>query len=373
MYVPREDFPAWFGRTTGLWEPPDEPDKTQRRHTALAPFITSSPLIGVGAGVAAAGTIQLGDPETTPLSTFATNLLVTTNGQYSVPLRTNINLPGGDWNLVGLWRFSEFPSPTWGLGGNTPDSAKTTIDYESLTLYETVNRRIVGDFYVGLGYYFDYFFNISDRGAANGPTVFTEYPFGTGSSSLSSGVGLNFLFDNRDSPVNPHRGVYANFNYAFSPTWLGSYNSWHSFWLEGRTYWPLSQRIVLGFWAYTWFNFGDVPYLSLASIGSDANARSGRGYVEGRHIGKSLIYGETELRYTIWEWFGMIAAVNVHSAGEPDANGIFVDEPRFQHWSPAVVVGARILVVKPTRSNVTIDFAWGKHSNGIYFNFAEVF
>src|SRR5215472_639205 len=234
MFVPQEDFPAWLGRTTGWWKPPAEPDPNQRRHVALAPFITSSPLMGVGAGVAAAGTIQLGSPETTPLSTFSTNLLITTNGQYSVPLRTNINLPGGDWNLVGLWRFSWFPSPTWGLGGNTPESAKTTIDYKSWTLYETVSRRIVGNFYIGLGYYFDYFFNISDRGAANGPTVFTEYPFGTGTSSLSSGVGLNFLYDDRDSPVNPRRGFYANFNSPSCPTWLEGYPTCQSFCSRGE-------------------------------------------------------------------------------------------------------------------------------------------
>jgi hypothetical protein len=374
MYVPDQDFPQWLGQTTGWWHPSPEPAVPQRRHMSLAPFITTSPLIDVGFGVAAAGTIQLGTPETTPLSTFATNILITTQSQFSVPLRTNINLSGGNWNLVGLWRFSKFPSPTWGLGGNTPDSARTTIDYSSVTFYETVSHRIVGDFFAGLGYYFDYFFDIADRGAANGPTVFTEYPYGTGSTSINSGVGLNFLFDNRDSPVNAHRGIYANFNYAFSPTWLGSTTSWHSFWLEGRTYLPLSQRIVLGLWAYTWFNLGNVPYLSLASIGSDPNARSGRGYVEGRHIGKSLIYGETELRYTIWQWFGIIAAINIHSAAEPNAHGIFVDEPRFHYWSPAVVVGARILVVKPTRSNLSVDFGWGKSgTKGIYVNFAEVF
>src|SRR5262249_13450395 len=107
MYVPDEDFPGWLGRTTGLWKAPSAPDPTQRRHMALAPFIPTSPLMGVGFGVAAAGTIQLGSPETTPLSTFSTNILLTTNSQYSIPLRTNINLPGGDWNLVGLWRFSK--------------------------------------------------------------------------------------------------------------------------------------------------------------------------------------------------------------------------------------------------------------------------
>ena len=373
MYAPDEDFPQWLGRETGWWQPSPPPATPKRRHTSIAPFITSSPLIGVGFGVAAAGTIQLGTPETTPLSTFATNILITTNSQYSIPLRTNINLPGGDWNLVGLWRFSKFPSPTWGLGGNTQESAKTTIDYSSVTLYETVNRRIVGNFYVGLGYYFDNFFDIKDQGAANGPTVFTQYPYGTGSRSLNSGLGVNLLFDNRDSPVNPYRGIYLNLNYTFSPTWLGSYTHWHALWLEGRTYFALNPRMVLGFWAYTWWNFSQVPYLELASIGSDPNARSGRGYTEGRHIGTSLLYGETELRYTIWQWFGIITAVNVHSAGEPGQQGIFSDQPRFQYWSPAVVVGARVLVVKPTRSNVTIDFAWGRDSHGIYFNFAEVF
>ena len=374
LYTPDEDFPAWLGRATGWWQTSAEAQAAQTRHTAVAPFITSSPLMGVGFGVAAAGTIQLGDPETTQLSTFATNLLITTNSQYSVPLRTNINLPGGDWNLVGLWRFSKFPSPTWGLGGNTPESNKTTIDYNQVTLYETVNRRITGDFWMGLGYYFDIFFNIVDEGAVNGPTVFTQYPYGTGSSSKNSGIGLNFMYDSRDSPVNAHHGIYANFNYAFQPRFLGSDTQWQSFWLEGRTYLPLSQRLVLGLWAYTWFNFGDVPYLSLASIGGDPNARSGRGYIEGRHIGKSLLYGEAELRWTIWDWFGVITALNAHSAGQPDANGILVDEPRFQYWSYAAVVGVRILVVKPTRSNVCMDFAFGQDGNhGVYFNFAEVF
>src|SRR5262249_56836917 len=128
-----------------------------------------SRLRGVGFGVAAGGTIQLGSPETTPLSTFSTNILLTTNSQYSIPLRTNINLPGGDWNLVGLWRFSKFPSPTWGLGGNTPDSAKTTIDYSSVTLYETVNRPIGGNFYLRLGSRVRNFFSTKSQGAGRGP------------------------------------------------------------------------------------------------------------------------------------------------------------------------------------------------------------
>ena len=91
-------------------------------------------------------------------------------------------------------------------------------------------------------------------------------------------------------------------------------------------------------------------------------------------MGKALLYGEAELRFVIWEWLGAVAGVNVHSAGEPDAQGNLSDEPRFQYWWPAAVIGARILAVKATHSNVCIDFAFGKDGqNGVYFTFAEAF
>ncbi|HTU02530.1 MAG TPA: hypothetical protein VMG58_11965, partial [Candidatus Sulfotelmatobacter sp.] len=374
MYVPEEDLPEWFGRVTGWWGTRHKASGQKRTHLTFAPFVTSSPLIGVGFGLGGAGTVQLGDPATTPLSTFSTSLLVTTNSQYSVPIRTDINLPEGEWNLMGLWRFNQFPSPTWGLGGNTPDSAKTIIDYTQLTFLEVISHKLVGDLYLGAGYYADWLFNISDTGAANGQmTPFSKYPWGTGSQALSTGPCVNLLYDSRDSDVNPYRGWYADLNYSLLPTWLGSTTGWQSIWAEGRTYVPLWQRAVLAFWAYGWFNFGQVPYLELASIGGDPYGRSGRGYIEGRHIGKSLLYGEAELRVMVWNWLSMITAVNVHSAAQPGANGVFQDEPRFQYWSPAVVVGMRLLIVKPSRSNVCLDFALGRQSHGVYLNFAETF
>ena len=370
------DFPNWLGQVTGLWEPkPRSKDAAERQHLTLAPFITSSPLIGVGFGVAGAGTIQLGDPATTRLSKYSTNVLITTENQFSLPLRTSINLPGGDWNLVGLWRFSKFPSPTWGIGGNTPDSAKTIVDYSLVRLHEIVNRRVAGDLYLGAGYFLDWYFKVSDTEATGGSaTDFSGYPWGTGSTSFNSAPTLNLLYDSRDSAVYPTRGFYGNLNYTFVPTWLGSTTRWQSAYLDLRTYWQFARWGLLALWSYAWFNFGEVPYLELASIGSDPDARSGRGYTEGRHIGKSLVYGEAELRFTIWEWLGAVAGVNVHSASQPDANGILVDEPRFQYWWPALVVGLRILVVWPTRSNICIDFGLGRiGQKGVYLNFAEAF
>jgi hypothetical protein len=370
------DFPEWLRDVTGRRKPKTQGEvDIHRRQITWAPFIYSSPLVGVGFGVGAAGTRQRGDPTTTRISKFSASVLVTTQKQYSVPFRSDIVLPGGDWNLVGLWVWNKFPSPTWGLGGNTPESAKTTIDYQLLRLYEVVNRRVANNFYLGVGYRLDYYFNVKDQSAGSGvPTEFTTYPYGTGSTSFNSSLAANILYDSRDSPIYATRGFYANLSYAFTPRFLGSNTTWQTGYLDVRHYLLLGRRLVLGLWSYAWFNFGEVPYLELPSIGSDPDARSGRGYIEGRHRGKALLYGEAEFRYTIWEWLGAVLAFNAHSVSQLDANGVATDEPRFQYWWPSVVVGARVLAMKATHSNVCIDFAFGKDGQkGVYFNFAEAF
>ncbi|HYQ81593.1 MAG TPA: hypothetical protein VEP68_08830 [Anaeromyxobacteraceae bacterium] len=374
--APRLDFPDWLGEVTGWWRPaPPGKAGQDRFHVTLAPFVTSSPLIGVGGGIAAAGTFQFGEAETTRLSKFSTNVLVTSEHQFSVPLRTNVTLPGGDWNLVGLWRWSKFPSPTWGLGGNTPESARSVVDYQLIRFHELVNRRLWGDLYAGLGYSLDYYFDIKNTDVPPGVvTDFAKYPWGTGQHSTSSGLCLNLLFDDRDSPIYATRGWYGTLSYTFNPHFLGSETTWQTVYLDVRHYLPLPGQVVVALWAYGWFNFGEVPYLMLASIGSDPDARSGRGFTEGRHIGQSLVYGEAELRYRIWEWLGGVAAVNVHSASEPDAQGVLHDTPRFVYVKTAVVAGLRILVTRETRSAVTLDVAFGRDAEwGIYLNFGEAF
>jgi hypothetical protein len=371
------DFPEWLreqlGRPKG--QPSGDEEDVHRRRLVFAPYVTASPLVGVGFGLAAAATQQLGDPATTRLSKFSASLLLTTEGQVSVPVRSDVVLPGGEWNLVGLWTWKKFPVPTWGLGGNTPDSAETTVDYDLLRFYEIVNRRIARNFYLGAGYRLDYYYDVVDEGAAAGQqTAFSTYPHGTGSTSLSSSLALNALYDSRDSPIFAMRGVYGNLSYAFTPRALGSDTSWQSAYLDLRGYRRLSRRLALGLWSYGWFSFGDVPYFGLPAIGSDPDARSGRGYIEGRHRGKALLYGEGELRLRVWQWLGAVLALNVHSASEPGARGVLEDEPRFRYWWPSVVIGARVLAVKQTHSNLCIDVAFGRDGqNGVYFNFAEAF
>jgi hypothetical protein len=249
------------------------------------------------------------------------------------------------------------------------------MDYQLIRLYELVSRRLFGSLYAGAGYSFDWYFSVSNGGSASGkPTDFSTYPFGTGSTSLNSGPALSLVWDTRDSPVYPTRGIVADFNYTFFPTWLGSGTTWHNAYLDLRSYHRLAPWLVLALWTYGSFTFGHVPYLELASNGSDPNERAARGYIQGRHIGKSLLYGEAEFRFVIWQWLGAVAGVNVHSVTGTAGPGIVGDELHFKSWYPAVTGGLRLLIVSETRSNLCLDYGVGRlGQHGFYLSFSEAF
>jgi hypothetical protein len=372
-----EDFPTWLGERLGLKKPPppgEAEKKPAKRHLTVIPFVSSSPVTGLGFGVAAAGTTQRGEPENTSLSTYSLSFTLTTQSQYALTSRHDLRF-ADDWGLTGMERWTKWPSPTWGIGGNTPESAKSTMDYQLVRLYELVSRRLFGSLYAGAGYTFDWYYNVSDGPSANGqPTDFSTYPFGTGSTSLNSGPALSLVWDTRDSPVYPTRGIYADFNYTYFPTWLGSGTTWHNVYLDLRSYHQLAPWLVLALWTYGSFTFGHVPYLDLASNGSDPNERSARGYIQGRHIGKSLLYGEAEFRFVIWQWLGAVAGVNVHSVTGSKGRGILGDELHFEYWYPAVTGGLRLLIVRETHANLCLDYGVGvQGQRGFYLSFNEAF
>ncbi|HZX94862.1 MAG TPA: hypothetical protein VFE90_10125 [Myxococcales bacterium] len=371
------DLPTWLMEKLG-WKKPapaGEVAEPKKRHLTAVPFISSSPVSGVGAGLAAAGTSQFGEAKDTSLSKYDLSLTITTESQYAATSRHALRFPGDDWGLTGMWRWTKWPSPTWGIGGNTQDTEKSRLDYQLIRLYELVTRRVVDKFYVGFGYTFDYYFNVSNGPTASGqPSDFSKYAYGTGSSTLNSGPTLALVWDSSDSPVYPTSGVVADLNYSFFPGGLGSSTTWQTVYLDLRTYRQLAPFMVLAFWTYGSFTFGETPYLELASNGSDPNERSGRGYIQGRHMSKSMLYGEAELRFNIWQWLGAVAGFNIHSVSERNADGTVPDGLRFKHWYPSVTAGLRLLAVKETRANICLDYGVGiEGQHGFYLSFNEAF
>lgn len=295
----------------------------------------------------------------------------TQNKQLIFPVQANIWSKGNKYNIQSDWHFEQFPQQTFGLGSLTTEADGYEIDYDYIRLYQTVYKTVFTDFYLGMGYDFDDYFNIEEVNPPPGDsTDFKKY--GLAPRSVSSGVTFDLLFDERRNSINPQPGYYANIVYKTNFTFLGSDADWQSLNIDFRKYqhFPSSSKNILAFWSYDWFTIkGKPPYLNLPATASDTYNNFGRGYIQGRFRGMNLLYLETEYRYGITRngFIGGVVFVNAESFSE----GTF---GRFEAVSPGWGAGIRVKLNKFSKTNIALDYGFGLHgSKGIFANLGEVF
>jgi len=113
---------------------------------------------------------------------------------------------------------------------------------------------------------------------------------------------------------------------------------------------------LIGLWTFGWFQTtGTVQYMDLPGVGWDQFGRSGRAYTQGRFRGQDLIYTELEYRVPLQkkkETFGAVAFINGTTATNRDAN-----IKLYEYLDIAYGVGLRVMVMKKSRANLTIDYA----------------
>lgn len=296
--------------------------------------------------------------------------ILDTRSQKIFISRSEIWADDNGYKLVTDLRLERYPDDTYGLGTETTNAKDDPIAYSYVRTYATLFKKIIPDYYIGLGYNFDYHYNISEMGNAdNSIPDFDKYGFA--SSSRSAGLNVNLLYDSRRNPINPLNGAYASIEYRDNFTFLGSDGGWHEFNADFRKYFkpsPLSNN-VLAFWAIATFTGGNTPYLDLPATGDDMYNNNGRGYAENRFRGKDRLYLESEYRFGITPngFIGGVAFANAESFTGFQNNS-------FEKIAPAAGTGIRIKVNKHSDTNICIDYAVGMYgSHGFFVNLGEVF
>lgn len=374
---------------------------------APLPVIAVNPTFGVMYGIAASTSVFMGDPKTTRMSTSLGTFTYSTKKQLMFTFKTNVYLPQDNWILLGDWRYFDTSQPTYGLGTG-PQSVKLAgsgIEYEDgmfsepiddaqlmefqyIRFHQTALKKVREFVYVGLGYHLDYHFEINDN-LLNldtiPPVITSHYGYSTNvdfdpEKYTLSGISLNALYDSRDNAATPYKGRYALMTFRINPTFLGSTQSSSSLWLEYRDYFNLSKEPqpshMLAFWIYGNFQTsGNLPYLDLPALGWDQFGRSGRAYTQGRFRGESLMYSELEYRVHLLgiksnpDFLGAVAFINTTTARNKEAN---ID--LFQYIDPGFGVGLRFMLNKTSRTNITLDYAWGHYgAQGLFLNVNETF
>jgi hypothetical protein len=309
--------------------------------------------------------------ETENISTIISSLAYTSKSQIIFPVASSIWTKNNEYNILTDWRYLKYPSATYGLGGHTQQDSFYNVEYSYIKLHQAVLKKIWNDLYAGLGYDFDYFWNIREIDPpTDHETDFQQY--GLSNTEKASGLSFTVKYDSRRNPINPQKGIYANILFQPKFTFMGSDANWQSLLLEFRTYikFPSESRNILAFWSYNWFTLaGKPPYLLLPSTAWDEFSNTGRGYIQGRFRSLNMIDQEAEYRFTISRsgLFGGVVFADAESFSD-------VLTGKYEVISPGAGFGIRIMLNKFSRTNIALDYAWGTQgSRGFFVNLGEVF
>ena len=243
-----------------LKKPPEAPRQRAIYFFPL-PMLSFNPtnnfLIGVGVGV----NWFSGKPADTRISTTHLGIAYTLKNQILSALRSSIYTNHDNWILLGDWRYQISSQPGFGIGtgpqtdkltntgvtfndnpyGTEPANVKL-IYFDFLRLHETVLRRVIDKFYLGLGYHLDYYYHMNDallNLTAPVPVITNYYSYTAANgfnqnSSWLSGISVNAIYDTRDNQNTPHSGRYAFVSYKYNPVFLGSNKNSGTIWLIPR-------------------------------------------------------------------------------------------------------------------------------------------
>ena len=349
---------------------PQKRSLPQKANFSVIPYAGYTLSTGVSADLSGNVSFFTGANHDENLSIVAADLSYDSKSQKIFLTRSEIWLKENSFKVVSDLRFERYPTDTYGLGTFTTFATDNNLDYDYLRIYETVLKKISTNYYAGIGYNLDYHYGITTTGNANG-SVSDFMKYGQTTSSTSSGINFDLLYDNRKNAFNPLNGTYASVIYRENSTFMGSNADWQSLQFDFRKYFKLSptSNNVLAFWSIAAFTAGNVPYLDLPATGGDMYNNSGRGYAVGRFRGKDELYLEGEYRFGITRngLLGAVLFANGESFSEMQSNA-------FERVAPAAGTGLRIKINKHSNTNICIDYGVGVGgSHGFFVNLGEVF
>lgn len=356
----------------------------------IIPIIGSQPATGFSYGAVAQYTFK-GKKLDDKYSSINLGATYTERKQLLINVKNSVMLKSNKIFLSGDWRYYIFSQANYGLGSDIIasssnakdfdlDALKEPMDYNYLKFHQTASWEFKKNYYAGAGVHLDWYTTITDNTLDIVNSQFTnhynyskKYDFDE-NQYFVNGVSLNLLYDSRDNQINTNNGMFANINYRFNPVLNTNQYASSVLFMEYRYFMPLSKynkQHVFCIWATGQFvTSGTLPYLNLPSIGWDQRSRSGKGYVQGLLRGQKLVYLETEYRFPL-SCNNLISGTifgNLTSASDKDRHIKIL-----QYFQPAAGVGLRILIDKATRTNLVMNYAWGRRSKAFYLNAGETF
>jgi len=357
----------------------------------VVPNISANPTIGFQAGIKAVAGKKLGNDPNTLLSVGATSASITTKGIVYFYFNHNIFTPGNKWNLQGNIVASRSITPDAGFGigkgkdeGSdaeqilaNPNHKKYAIHSQYYNFREKVYKQVAKNLFLGAGMSFEIRRKIDNKDTANNGTPFSVYNNQHGLPQdhyAANGFLFNVEYTSRDNPNRAYQGIYFVAGIRINQTWIASTKNAVQLTTDFRKYFSLSEgspETVLALWNWgSYLLSGTIPYLELPGTARDGTYRSGRGYTAQYFKGTQFNDTEAELRFPILKnkFISGVVFGNLQTANDEQGTKIF------QVFQPGYGGGLRVLFNKATRTNLALDYAFGKFGNrGFFLNLNEAF
>lgn len=291
-------------------------------------------------------------------STLKLSASASISGYYHIAISGHNSLKNNRHRLFYRTEVTSLPTRIWGLDYDSSlhgrQGSYVSKLYTALFRY---NYALVKGLYIGVSA--DYRYNAARKPDSDAISILT----GRNMTLSTAGLGINITYDSRDDISAPHRGIYLSIEGIARPAPLN--NVGHNLWQANLTfdaYQPLWRGAVLAFDLYAEHHSADTPWLLRSQLGDEHRMR---GYYAGRFNGNNLITTQLELRQHIWYRIGCVLWGGVGTT--------FSEDDRFAWRKVLPNYGIGLRWALRERSNIRLDFGFGRDSFGVVVGINEAF
>ncbi|HMT28152.1 MAG TPA: BamA/TamA family outer membrane protein [Bacteroidia bacterium] len=286
---------------------------------------------------------------------------VSTKGRVNISVSTDLIWHEDKYMVLGFINYKLVPEYILGIGNDVSIDDIEEIETSRFKFMNYGMVQIKKDLYIGAGADI----TIYEKVKADSNSFLYEQNISGIDGGTSFGIGPCIAWDHRDSRYNPFHGTFLGVNTMFFPDFLGNPYIYSKIDVDARTYFNPWLKHVIALQATTSYRSGDVPFYELSMLGGDDKMR---GYYKGALRDRTLVDGQIEYRFPIWNIFGAATWIGTGRVAE-EYSGLTLDGFWLSYGA-----GLRIKVDSKNNTNMRFDFGFGPNGvNGFYINFAEAF
>jgi outer membrane protein assembly factor BamA len=324
------------------------------------PYVFYSPETEFALGGALIFTTRLSENPKVKASNAMLSGYYSVKKSYDLYLNPELFIDDGKYYVTASFDYYRMVDKFWGIGPSTPDIDSAGYVRNAFWTNLECDVDILSPLKLGLN--FDLNSTTISEKRAN-PYLLSGDLTGT-DGGVSSGVGLVLFADTRNNAFSPSDGGFYKLSALNAAPWMGSDFTFVRWNLDARQYIRLTPKLVLALQFFGSVISGTPPFYMLPALGGDNIMR---GYYEGRYRDKAYLATQAEFRLRLTNRWGFVAF-----AGAGDVAGS-LGGFRLDRIKPSFGLGMRFMLDPVELLNVRADFAYGRDTQGMYFNAKEAF